>query len=48
MKKCSWRILQHWFHTQWVEVVTEYSYNFFTFYLLQLYTLTISLEIKFF
>ena len=31
-----------------VEVVTEDSYNFFTFYLLWLYTLLISLEIKFF
>ena len=29
-------------------VVTEDSYNFFTFYLLQLYNLIISLEIKFF
>ena len=31
-----------------VEVVTKDSYKFFTFYLLQLYTLIISLEIKFF
>ena len=47
MKKCSSSILQHQFHKQWVEVevVTEDIYNCFIFYL---YTLIISLEIKFF